>query len=89
MFAAVQMVSSSTLLASSNAGFLTAESKPRSAAELAYNQRSGVFSEIIDAIGGKDTSVVNFVRHDASDPGGAGDETCQICGFGHLQTTYW
>ena len=81
---AIQMVSASKLLADSNVGFLTAEGKPRSAAELAYNQRSGVFSEIIDAVGGKDAAMTNFVRHTVSDPNDSSEETVGLGSLGEV-----
>ena len=78
---AVTMVSASKLISSTNVGFLTSDGKPRQLGELEYNIRSGGFGEVVDAVAGKSTDMVEYVRWAASDPAGPDDE---IYGLGTL-----
>ena len=78
---AVTLVSASKLVATSNVGFLTSDGKPRQPEELDYNIWSGGFGEVVVAVAGKSTDIVDYVRWAQSDPSGPGDE---IYGLGTL-----
>lgn len=81
---AVNLVSASKFLSASNAGFLTADGRPRDSSVLPCNQRSGVFGGVVEAVANRPTALTKFMQWAAADPSGAHELTFGLGTLGQI-----
>lgn len=81
---AVNLVSPTKFMTNSNAGFLTSDGRPRDASTLTYNQRSGVFGQIVESVANRSAAATRYVQWVAADPASSGAITYGLGTLGQI-----